>query len=79
MTLAEEVGAALEAARGDRTRRQLAADNNISNTALLNIEHGRANPTLERLERLAEAYGVRLHITAEPLPAADRARAEASA
>lgn len=67
-TLAEQVGRLLAAMReaSGISRRGLAQELGISDTSLLEIEHGRANPTLDRLERLAEGYGVTLAITATP-------------
>jgi transcriptional regulator with XRE-family HTH domain len=32
------------------------------------FEQGRDNPTLDRLQRMARLYGLRLRITVEPLP-----------
>lgn len=70
MTLAEELGRLLTEARGERSRRDLAEQIGVSNTTLLSIEHGRANPTLERVERLAEAYGCTIHLSIDqPAPA----------
>lgn len=70
-TLAEQVGrllASLREATGV-SRRALAQELRIADTTLLEVEHGRANPTLERLERLADGYGVELTITARPVGA----------
>lgn len=64
MTLAEEFGRLLTDARGDRSRRDLAGELGVSATTLLSIEHGRANPTLDRVERLAAAYGLEVHLSA---------------
>lgn len=66
-TLAAQVGEVLRAARGDRSQRQVARDLGVAGSTLNEIEMGRDNPTLERLERLALGYGVRIRITAEPL------------
>lgn len=56
--LAERVGNALTARRAELglSRRALAERAGVSNVTLLNLEHGRANPTLARLERVADAY-----------------------
>jgi len=64
-TLAEQVGDALRSARGDRSQRSVARSLGIAGSTLNEIEQGRDNPTLDRLERLAEGYGVRLRIVAE--------------
>ncbi len=63
-TLAERVGAALAAARGNRPRRELAREVGIASQTLLKIESGRENLTLARLERVAEGYGVELEVVA---------------
>lgn len=65
-TLAATVGAALKAARGSRTLRELARTGGLSHTTLYELEQGENNPTLARLERTARLYGVRLVITAIP-------------
>ncbi len=64
-TLAEQVGDVLRSARGDRSQRSVARDLGVAGSTLNEIEQGRDNPTLDRLERLAEGYGVRLRIVAE--------------
>lgn len=58
--LAERIGQALTARRAELglSRRALAERAGVSNVTLLNLEHGRANPTLARLERVADAYGI---------------------
>lgn len=65
MTLAQDLGAALEQARkdGGRSRRALAAELGCADTTLLGIESGRDNPTLRRVEELAAGYGVTVTIT----------------
>lgn len=62
--LARQLGRILTNARGPRSRRSLADDLEVSNTALLALEAGQGNPTFERAERMAAAYGVELTITA---------------
>lgn len=59
MSLAEQAGALLaEKRRADgETLKTVAARAKMSPPALSELESGRANPTLERLERIAEAYG----------------------
>lgn len=65
--LAVEVGELLAKVRADQSlsRRALARYMGEADTTLLEIERGDANPTLERLEKVAAAYGVRLRVTAE--------------
>lgn len=66
MTLAAQLAAILTDARGDRSRRDLAGALGLSNTTLISLEQGKANPTLERVERMAEAYGVELELKVRP-------------
>ncbi len=63
--IAGDVGRALAAARtrSGRTRAQLARELGVSDVTLLELEHGRGNPTIGRLVRYAAGYGVELHIT----------------
>lgn len=58
--LARRVGEALEARRAELglSRRALAERAGVSNVSLLELEHGLANPTLARLERVAADYGI---------------------
>ena len=67
-TLAEAVGRLFAASReaSGRSRRALAQELGIADTTLLEIEHGRANPTLARLAALANGYGLELIIDARP-------------
>lgn len=67
-SLAEHVGAVLKELRGDEQRAAAAVKLGIPRPNLIQLEEGRANPTLERLERVAAGYGYRLLVTAEPLP-----------
>lgn len=70
--LARQVGEQLTAARQARglSRRALAAELGLADTTLLALEHGRANPTLARLEQVATGYGIELAIeTREPADA----------
>jgi transcriptional regulator with XRE-family HTH domain len=67
MDLAADLGRILTNQRETilgKSRRALAMEHGISDVALLDIEHGRANPTFDRVERLAEVYGIELTITA---------------
>lgn len=71
--LATELGAILRGARGDRPLKPFADDVGYSRNTLYELERGTrgdgepANPTLARVERIAEAYGVRLTLVAEPV------------
>lgn len=60
--LAAQLGAILTARRGDRTRAELAELAGVSNPALVVLEQGRQNPTLERAARMADVYGAELAI-----------------
>ena len=70
------VGQAVRQARRDRdlTRRDLAALSAVSERFLAQIEGGRGNVSLLRLEDLARALGVPLQRLLSPSPAAPRAR-----
>jgi transcriptional regulator with XRE-family HTH domain len=65
--LAAQVGGVLKELRGDTQRAAAAAALGIPRPNLIQLEEGRANPTLERLERVAAGYGYRLVVTAERL------------
>lgn len=58
--LARRIGDALTARRETLglSRRALAEQAGVSNVSLLELEHGLANPTLARLEKVAGAYGI---------------------
>jgi DNA-binding XRE family transcriptional regulator len=60
--LADQLGRILEDARGSRSLRGMAADVDLSHATLHALENGQDNPTLERVEQIAAAYGVRLEI-----------------
>lgn len=66
LTLAEQAGAVLARHREDvlkLSRRALAAKHGLASTTLLELEHGRGNPTVGRLADVArDVYGVRLAI-----------------
>lgn len=66
--LATQVGRLLASMREATgvSRRALAQELGLADTTLLEVEHGRANPTLARLETLAEGYGIELTISARP-------------
>lgn len=66
-TLANQAGALLVAARGSRERKALARSAGITGEALSHIERGTQNPTLNRLEKFGELYGIRFILTAVPL------------
>lgn len=73
--LVADIGAALFTARraAGLTRAQVARQLGVSDVTLLELEHGRGNPTLARLARYAAAYGVTLDvITRHPHPRARR-------
>ena len=65
MRLAPELGSILVAARGDKSRRELAGELGVAPATLAALERGEANPTLAYLEAVAEAYDVRLTLTVE--------------
>lgn len=60
--LAAQLGRALAAHRGDRARAELAATAGVTDQALRYLEEAKANPTLERIERTAELYGITLAV-----------------
>lgn len=61
------VGAALKTARGARTLRDVAGQLGwIAHVNLLRLEAGDINPTLERLAKVAAAYGGHLEVTFVP-------------
>lgn len=62
--LSSELGELLVAARGARTRSELAAAAGVHPNTLGDVEKGRANPTLAYLEALGDVYGVELTIVA---------------
>lgn len=58
--LAAQLGAILTRARGTESRRALAGRLKVSDPALTAVEQGRNNPTLARIESLADGYGARV-------------------
>lgn len=70
MTLAQRVGGMLRDVRESRglSRKAAAAELGWTDVALLQIETGQDNPTLGRLEKVAEVYAVDLVILAAPVP-----------
>lgn len=64
--LAEQAGAILRRARGDRPLRAFAKDRGVAISTLNEVELGLNNPTLERLERLGDSYGVTFRLEADP-------------
>lgn len=44
------------------SRRALARELDVADTTLLELETGRANPTLDRLEKVAAGYGLELDL-----------------
>lgn len=74
MTIAEHVGEALVAARehAGLSRNELARRMGVADTTLLELERGTANPTLGRLERVFDGYGVELVVhVVDPSTCAD--------
>ena len=65
--LTEQLGAGLRRVREARGRSQRgqAADLGIAGNTLRELEEGTANPTLDRIERLADDLGVEVTITVE--------------
>lgn len=65
-----EVGLAFEDARIEQglTLRDLADKAGLAHGTIHQFERGTDNPTLDRLARMASAYGRRLRIILEPLP-----------
>lgn len=63
-----ELYAALRAARlaAGLTLRQAAAQSGLSLPYICNLEHGRATPTLDNLDRLASIYGLECRVTIGP-------------
>lgn len=64
-SLAEHVGEVLAAAR-TRSTRDIAEEMGKSHPALVDVEAGRKNLTLGRLQAIAEAYGGRLEVRFVP-------------
>jgi transcriptional regulator with XRE-family HTH domain len=56
--LRSSAGELLKELRGEKSRTTAAAELGMSRPALIALEEGQANPTLDRLERLADSYGV---------------------
>ena len=67
-TLAAQLGAALAAAReaSGKTQRGQARDLGIASTTLRELELGHANPTLGRVEALADALDLTVTLTVTP-------------
>lgn len=63
--LGAQLAGLLVAARGDRTRKDLADAAGVHPNTLGDLERGRANPTLAYLEALGPVYGIRLTLTVE--------------
>lgn len=62
--LRSSAGELLKELRGEESRTAAAAKLGMSRPALIALEEGQANPTLDRLDRLADAYGVDLVLVA---------------
>lgn len=65
--LAKLAGDLLVQARAERPRTTVAEAAGMSDVALLMLERGAKNPTLERLERIGFAYGIRFLLIAVPI------------
>ncbi len=65
MTLAEQLGRQLVAVREQarRSRKRTAEAAGLAPNTLGEVEHGNANPTLRRVEELAELYDANVTIT----------------
>jgi transcriptional regulator with XRE-family HTH domain len=50
--------------RGEESVTAVAARMGVTRQTLLDLENGRSNPTLDRVDRLGAAYGVRFDVTA---------------
>lgn len=66
--LARELGEQLTAVREDRglSQRAQARELDIAGTTLRELERGLANPTLARIEELAESLDVTVEIKVQP-------------
>ena len=66
MNLRVDIGRLLADAREAQgvSQREMARRLNISGVSVWELEHGVANATLERLERVAHGYGIELVVTA---------------
>lgn len=71
----------LRSLRGTESVTAVAERMGVTRQTLLDLENGRSNPTLDRIDRLGPAYGVRFEIAviagsleaAAAVPAAERA------
>ena len=68
--LAVKLGLRWARAEAGLTQTQLALRAHVSQQAIAKLEHPRANPTIETLEKVAAALGVRVQIDFRPLNAA---------
>lgn len=50
--------------RGSESVTAVAERMGVARQTLLDLENGRSNPTLDRLDRLGSAYGVRFEVVA---------------
>lgn len=67
----KSIGKQVRAAREAKglSLRQLAKVTGMNENTLVNIEHGRGNPTLKTLEALSKALGIRFSIGTPETPA----------
>lgn len=70
MTKSYPVGASFRAMRKMRglTQEELAVKAGIARTSISNIEVDRQNPSLAKLEEIANAMGYRIHLTFKLIP-----------
>lgn len=61
--LAAQLGEGLTRARGEKSQRAQARDLGIANNTLRELEKGLANPTLGRVEELADSLGLNVRLT----------------
>ncbi len=64
--LAAQLGDQLTAHRGDTSQRAQARHLGITPATLRELEHGNANPTLARVQRLADALDLDVELTLTP-------------
>lgn len=64
MTSRSAFAALLRELRGNESVTAVAARMGVTRQTLLDLENGRSNPTLDRLDKIAGAYGVRFDVIA---------------
>lgn len=58
-------GELLRELRAEESVTAVAARLGVTRQTLLDLENGRSNPTLDRIDRLGSAYGVRFEVVAD--------------